>query len=134
MIIGGLSLCVLGVALGEPAQFPDRLSWNAAAAFLYLLIVGSLVGFVSFNWLLKHVSAAKVGTYAYVNPVVAVLIGCLLGAEAFTEHLAAGITVILAGVFLVRGGERPAVVAESEPAVPMTAEEKWDAAQISEPT
>lgn len=119
MIVGGLSLSLLGVALGEPAQFPDRLTPTALSAFLYLLIVGSLVGFVSFNWLLKHVSAAKVGTYAYVNPAVAVVVGCLLGNEPFTPHLATGIAIILLGVFLVRGGERPPLASvELEPVQP----------------
>jgi drug/metabolite transporter (DMT)-like permease len=73
--------------------------------FFYLLIVGSLGGFVAFNWLLGHVSAAKVGTYAYVNPLVAVLIGWCFG-EELSWGLGAGMAIILFGVFLVRGGER----------------------------
>jgi drug/metabolite transporter (DMT)-like permease len=104
MILGGASLTLLGIAIGEPERLPERITPGALTVFLYLLIVGSLVGFVSFNWLLKHVSAAKVGTYAYVNPMVAVLVGWAAG-EHITGWLAGGITVILLGVFLVRGGE-----------------------------
>jgi drug/metabolite transporter (DMT)-like permease len=118
MLIGGGSLALVGVLVGEIHHLPDQVTAGAAAAFLYLLIVGSLVGFVAFNWLLGHVSATKVGTYAYVNPVVAVLVGWLAG-EKLNGWIAGGIGVILLGVFLVRGGERPAATAaqETEPAV-----------------
>jgi drug/metabolite transporter (DMT)-like permease len=105
MIMGGSSMLVLGLLVGEGRQLPDRISAEAVQVFLYLLIVGSLGGFVAFNWLLGHVSAAKVGTYAYVNPLVAVLIGWWFE-EAVTWSLWAGMAIILFGVFLVRGGER----------------------------
>ena len=61
------------------------------------------MGFVAFNWLLGHVSTARAGTYAYVNPVVAILVGCLLDGEELAGGVVGGITVILAGVALVRG-------------------------------
>jgi drug/metabolite transporter (DMT)-like permease len=105
MAIGGASLLCVGLVLGEAEQLPGQVSPGAALVFLYLLLVGSLSGFVAFNWLLGHVSAAKVGTYAYVNPLVAVCIGWFFGEEV-TSRLWLGIAVILAGVFLVRGGER----------------------------
>jgi drug/metabolite transporter (DMT)-like permease len=105
MLLGGVSMLGVGTLLGEVADLPERVTASAVAVFCYLLIVGSLGGFVAFNWLLGHVSAAKVGTYAYVNPLVAVLIGCATG-EDFTWALAAGMTIILLGVFLVRGGEK----------------------------
>lgn len=105
MIFGGVSLSLVGVMLGECQRWPETMAPRVLAAFCYLLIFGSLVGFVAFNWLLGHVAAAKVGTYAYVNPVVAVLVGWVAG-EEINVWLAAGICVILFGVFLVRGGER----------------------------
>src|SRR5262249_47544338 len=102
--------------------------------FLYLLLFGSLVGFVAFNWLISHVAAAKVGTYAYVNPVIAVVVGWVAG-EEFTGWLAAGIGVILLGVFLVRGGERQAPAAATEKSSEEeTSEADWKVAQVSEPT
>lgn len=104
MAIGGASLSLLGLCLGE--RYPDRLTIAAAVLFVYLLVVGSLIGFIAFNWLLGHVSAAKVGTYAYVNPVIAVLIGWLTG-EPTNAWMLTGIATILLGVFLIRGGERP---------------------------
>jgi drug/metabolite transporter (DMT)-like permease len=110
LICGGIGLILAGVLLGETRRWPDQVSPRAIQAFLYLLLFGSLVGFVAYNWLLSHVAAAKVGTYAYVNPVIAVLVGWVAG-EEFTAWLAAGISVILLGVFLVRDGERPAPLA-----------------------
>jgi drug/metabolite transporter (DMT)-like permease len=108
MLLGGGTLTVLGLVLGETRELPAQPTPGAIGAFVYLLIVGSLVGFVAFNYLLGHVSAAHAGTYAYVNPVVAVLVGCLLDGEELTGWIVGGIGVILAGVALVRSaGHRP---------------------------
>jgi drug/metabolite transporter (DMT)-like permease len=104
MVIGGGTLALIGLVLGEADRLPTHITTGAAGAFLYLLIVGSLVGFVAFNWLLAHVSAAKVGTYAYVNPLIAVVIGWIAG-EELTVWLVGGILIILTGVALVRSGE-----------------------------
>jgi drug/metabolite transporter (DMT)-like permease len=105
MILGGSSLCLLGVLLGEGAQLTaSRVTPAAVYAFVHLLIFGSLVGFVAYNWLLGHVSSTLAGTYAYVNPLVAILVGWLLGGESITGSIVAGMAVILAGVALVRSG------------------------------
>jgi drug/metabolite transporter (DMT)-like permease len=118
MIVGGGALTLIGCATGELGEFPDTVTAGAAGAFLYLLVVGSLIGFVSFNWLLGHVAAAKVGTYAYVNPVVAVLAGWWLAGETINIWFAVGLLVILTGVALVRRGESPGrQVPESSDAV-----------------
>jgi drug/metabolite transporter (DMT)-like permease len=101
MLLGGSCQIVLGLSLGEAERVPLPLTPGAIGSFFYLLVVGSLLGFVAYNWLLGHVAAAKVGTYAYVNPVIAILLGWLTG-EALTATLLAGIAVILAGVYLVR--------------------------------
>jgi drug/metabolite transporter (DMT)-like permease len=115
MIMGGSLQTALGTAMGEWPDFLDKLSLHSIAAFVYLLIVGSLIGFVAFNWLLGHVSAAKVGTYAYVNPVIAILIGWVMGDTPVTSLLFAGIAVILVGVYLVRGDHVPSKEIELEP-------------------
>ena len=74
-----------------------------------MLTVSSLVAFIAYLWLLRHVSAALAGTYAYVNPAVAVLLGWLVADEALTPALVGGLAVILAGVALVRASAvRPA--------------------------
>jgi drug/metabolite transporter (DMT)-like permease len=105
MVLGGGILTFLGVLAGEPARLaPEHFTPGAVFAFFYLLFVGSLIGYVTYNWLLGHVSAAMVGTYAYVNPVVAILVGWLLAGEPITGWTLGGMVVILAGVALVRGG------------------------------
>jgi drug/metabolite transporter (DMT)-like permease len=114
MLFGGISQVTLGTCLGEWPDFIDHMGLTAVVAFVYLLIAGSLCGFVAFNWLLGHVSLAKVGTYAYVNPVIAVLIGSCFG-EPVHAWLFAGIAVILAGVYLVRGDHAPSKEIELEP-------------------
>ncbi len=105
MILGGLSLTMVGLAMGEANQLqPESFTVNAVGAFFYLLVVGSLVGFVAFTWLLGHVSATLAGTYAYVNPVVALVAAVLLDHEAIGWPVVAGMGVILLGVALVRQG------------------------------
>jgi drug/metabolite transporter (DMT)-like permease len=105
MIIGGSTLALLGLLLGEGQQLTaDRFTSRAWFAFSYLLIVGSLLGFVAFNWLLGHVSATLVGTYAYVNPLIAIMVGWLLGGEDLTARIIGGMVIILSGVALVRMG------------------------------
>jgi drug/metabolite transporter (DMT)-like permease len=117
---------LLGLAMGE--VFPAAITPRAAGAFLYLLVMGSLLGFVAFNWLLGHVSPTRVGTYAYVNPAVAVLVGWAAG-EPMTWAIAGGIGVVLLAVFLVRGGEQPAAAVQADdepPADPAVAAEAVD--------
>jgi drug/metabolite transporter (DMT)-like permease len=107
MVLGGGGLALVGLILGEATQLTsDRFTFGAWLSFFYLLVVGSLVGFVAFNWLLGQVSAAMVGTYAYVNPVVAIVVGFVLGHEEITGWILGGMIIILAGVALVRGGGR----------------------------
>jgi drug/metabolite transporter (DMT)-like permease len=102
-LLGGGSLALVGVAAGEAGGLSAaQLTPRALAAFFYLLTVSSLFAFVAYLWLLRNVSAALAGTYAYVNPAVAVLLGWLLADEALSPALVGGLTVILAGVALVR--------------------------------
>ena len=114
MLFGGISQIALGSAIGEWRDMPSELTNGAIACFLYLLVFGSLLGFVAFNWLLGHVPTAKVGTYAYVNPVIAVFIGWCAG-ESVNAWILAGIAVILVGVYLVRGDHAPSKEIELEP-------------------
>src|SRR5262249_47702025 len=113
MLCGGGALAFLGVLLGEVHELTlDKFTAGAAFSFFYLLIVGSLVGFVAFNWLIGRVPAAQVGTHAYVNPVVAIVVGWLLGGEQPTGRVVGGAAIILAGVTLVRTTSPPSVPLE----------------------
>jgi drug/metabolite transporter (DMT)-like permease len=110
MLFGGGSLAVLGLVMGEGKSLtPACLTPGAITAFFYLLVVGSFIGFIAFNWLLGHASVALTGTYAYVNPVIALVVGWLAANETPTPAIVAGVAVILVGVALVRlGGVRHA--------------------------
>jgi drug/metabolite transporter (DMT)-like permease len=105
MIMGGVCLGLFGLSMGEGARLTRAdFTTTAILSFCYLLIVGSLIGFVAYTWLLGHVSVALAGTYAYINPLVAIVIGWLLGGEDVTAWTIVGMTVILLGVALVRSG------------------------------
>jgi drug/metabolite transporter (DMT)-like permease len=115
MVLGGVFQVTIGTAFGEWPDFLARFNTYALAAFLYLLIVGSLTGFIAFNWLLGHIPAAKVGTYAYVNPVIAVFIGMIAGEPIDNWEVFVGFVIILMGVYLVRGDHVPSEEIELEP-------------------
>jgi drug/metabolite transporter (DMT)-like permease len=105
MAIGGSVLSLIGLCLGEGSELDwQRFTPLAIYSFFHLLLFGSLIGFVAYTWLLGRVPAALAGSHAYVNPVVAILAGWLLNAEAITGWIVGGMVVILAGVGLVRGG------------------------------
>src|SRR5215203_2731497 len=79
MIAGGSLLLVLAIASGDVQKLDlAKASWVSIGAFFYLLLFGSLVAFTAYSWLLSNVSPARATTYAYVNPVVAVLLGWLV--------------------------------------------------------
>ncbi|HLJ94024.1 MAG TPA: EamA family transporter [Gemmataceae bacterium] len=108
MLVGGLGLVLIGLLAGETGALElERITPVGIYAFFHLLVFGSLIGFVAYNWLLGHVSAALAGTYAYVNPLVAILVGWFMDQEPITGWILGGMVVILAGVALVRGGGSP---------------------------
>src|SRR6266705_5106196 len=82
MLAGGVFLALAAAALGEFRIFhPSTVSRGAWLSLLYLIVAGSIIAFTAYVWLIHHQSPTKVGTYAYVNPVVAVLVGYFLGGE-----------------------------------------------------
>ena len=85
-------------------------SWTPAGmgAVLYLVVFGSWVGYSAYIWLLRHVATAKVSTYAYVNPIVAVLLGWLFLGESVDRYILAGAAIIVPAVALVTRAEAPA--------------------------
>jgi drug/metabolite transporter (DMT)-like permease len=102
MLVGGLMLAVLAGALGEFRGFdPGSVSLKAWMALLYLIVAGSIIGFTAYVWLIHHESPTKVGTYAYVNPVVAVLIGYFFAGEALGVRTVLGSLCILVSVVVI---------------------------------
>lgn len=130
MLLGGLGLALVGLVCGEWQELQlAHCSFSGIYAFFHLLIFGSLVGFVAYNWLLGQVSAAKAGTYAYVNPVIAVVVGWLLGGESITPWVLAGMAVILIGVALVKTGGHIVKDSPAKPVITTNGEEGLMAAE-----
>ena len=106
MLTGGLLLLIAGTATGEWAHFSwQALSLKSVLALGYLIVFGALVGFSAYIWLLRVVSVASVSTYAYVNPVIAVFLGCLIGAEPLTMNILLGAVTIVTGVAMIVTGK-----------------------------
>jgi len=102
MFAGGLCLLVAGTLVGEIAQLDlSHVTGRSFLGFLYLVVFGSLIGFTAYFYLLSHTTAAKAATYAYVNPVVAVLLGWAFAHEPLTMRTMLAAAVILAGVAII---------------------------------
>ena len=102
MLIGGIFLLVLSILRGEVANFHvEQVSLKSWLAFGYLIVFGSLVGFNAYSWLIRVVPPSQASTYAYVNPLVAVVLGWLLGGESITLQMLLAGAFILPGVILI---------------------------------
>lgn len=107
MLAGGLVMLVLSVPTGEWVGFDvTAVPQDAWLAFVYLTVIGSVVAFSAFVWLLKHAPVSLVTTYAYVNPVVAVFLGWLVLSEPVTAVIVVGGGLAVLGVAMVVRGER----------------------------
>ncbi len=102
MIAGGLMLAILSVGLGELRGFhPLAVSRAAWMSMVFLIVAGSILGFTAYVWLIGHESPTKVGTYAYVNPVVAVLLGYFMGGESLGLRVVLGTVFVLISVVVI---------------------------------
>ena len=127
MICGGLALTVAALIVGELGRLNvaaitlrSWLSWG------YLVIAGSLIAFTCYVWLLQNTTPTLVATYAYVNPIIAVLLGVFLAGEQFSSNSAVAAGLIIAAVMLITTGRaRPA---ESRAREPLAAEDTSSAA------
>ena len=99
MLCGGVAMCIVGAAIGE--RFHGLPSAHALAAFAYLIVFGSIVGFSAYIWLLHHVRPALADSYAYVNPAIAVALGAWLAHERFGMRESVAMGVILLGVVTI---------------------------------
>jgi len=102
MLGGGALLIIVGVLSGELAHFDvHHVSRASAVGLVYLITFGSLLGFTSYIWLLDKVSPAHLGTYAYVNPIVAVLLGWAIAGEVLSIRTAVAAAIVICAVALI---------------------------------
>jgi drug/metabolite transporter (DMT)-like permease len=102
MLAGGALLLLVGALSGELSHFDiHQVSQASTAGLLYLITFGSLIGFTSYIWLLDKVSPARLGTYAYVNPVVAVLLGWAIAGERLSVRTGVAAAIVICAVALI---------------------------------
>ena len=102
MLGGGVLLLIVGAVAGELSNFDiARVSIASAIGLLYLITFGSLLGFTSYIWLLDKVSPARLGTYAYVNPLVAVLLGWAIAGERLSIRTGVAAVIVICAVALI---------------------------------
>ena len=121
LLTGGGLLALVGVVAGELGRFdPSAVSAKSIVATIYLFIFGSIVGFSAYLWLLRVSTASRVSTYAYVNPIVAVILGWALAGESLSGRVLIAAAIIVGAVALIirHGGEE-----EGVPEAPGTAED-----------
>lgn len=122
MLGGSAGLYLAALVHGEFASLKvSSISGHSLGAFFYLAFIGSLVGFSTFVWLMKHTTPARVSTYAYVNPVVAVFLGWLVLNEPITPHTMISAVIIVAAVVIITTQKgRSANPAPKQTAQPIT--------------
>jgi drug/metabolite transporter (DMT)-like permease len=117
LLWGGALLAAVGIAAGELARFdPAAVSTKSILATVYLFVFGSIVGFSAYLWLLRVATASRVATYAYVNPIVAILLGWALANEPLTPRVFVAAAIIVGAVVLIirHGGEEEAAPASGD--------------------
>ncbi len=129
MLAGGAQLFVFSALKGEFSTFHARaVSWNAWFALLYLIVAGSIVGFTAYVWLLHYESPTKVGTYAYVNPVIAVLLGYLFAGEALGARTMLGTLLVLISVVAITLKPK----SKGKPSIPAKVRRRQEALAVGE--
>lgn len=117
MLGGGCALVVVALIHGDFGAFDfAAISGRSWAAYFYLIGAGSLVGFSTFVWLMKHSTPARVATYAYVNPIVAVFLGWLLLGEPITSRTLVASAIIVAAVVIITVQKNRPLPAKAAPA------------------
>jgi len=97
LVAGGAVLLAIGSLAGELTPLPAP-SARSIGALVYLIVAGSIVAFAAYVWLLRETTPARVSTYAFVNPVVALFIGWTVGGESLSPRILAAAALMLAGV------------------------------------
>lgn len=118
MLAGGAMLTLCSAVLGEFHDFhPAMVSNRAWFSLFYLILAGSIIGFTAYVWLIHHESPTKVGTYAYVNPVVAVLLGYLFAGETLGLRTILGTMFVLVSVVVITTAPKKAATQSKKTAV-----------------
>jgi len=118
MVISGIAM--YSIAVGSGYSIPiTAVPWQSWAAIAYLAVFGSVISFVAYLYALQNLPTAQVSIYAYINPVVAVIIGSLFFDEEFTPYIAIGGMITLAGVYMVNEAFRKKISPESDPNKPL---------------
>jgi drug/metabolite transporter (DMT)-like permease len=129
MLVGGVVLLAIGLPVADPSEL-DPAGWSARSIFglVYLVLLGSIVGYSAYAWLLANAPIGQVSTYAYVNPVVAIALGAIVLDEAITVRIVAGALLILLAVAVVIRRESAAATtrrARSAARGPAPARGRW---------
>ena len=108
MFFGGLVMTIASFIRGErfSLEVLSNMSLTSKWAWVYMVLIGSIVGYGAYIWLLNNTSLSLASTYAYVNPVIAVLLGLIVLSEPVGWPLFVGGGIVLSGVALVVSGER----------------------------
>ena len=102
MLVGGTVLWIVAGATGEFQSFePSTVSMRSWLSVGYLSLFGSIIGFTAYVWLLREVHASRVATYAYVNPIIAILLGWSIAGEVFTLQMLVAAAVVISAVVLI---------------------------------
>src|SRR5687767_312916 len=116
MLMGALALFIVSAFKGEFNGFSlGDVSSRSWWGLIYLITFGSLVGFVSYGWLLHNAPVSLTSTYAYVNPIVAVLLGWLLANEDLNARIAVASAIIIGSVILINSARQVKVIVKTEP-------------------
>ena len=123
MVVGGSGLLIVGSLVGELGLVqPERFSTESVFALVYLVLFGSVLAYTAYTWALQHATVSRVSTYAYVNPIVAVILGALLLHERIDVPMLIGAAMIILSVGLVIRTEsraaQPTGALEASPAAP----------------
>ena len=121
MLAGGAMLLAVSLVLGEWRSVDlAAVSSRSIYALIYLILFGAVLAFTAYSWLLKNANPAMVATYAYVNPVIAVILGWLILGEGFTRQMLLGAAVVVGSVALItsRGKEKAETVEDDDLGTP----------------
>lgn len=108
MMVGSVGLFVISLSMGELNHFSfGNVTFTSWISLVYLILFGSWIGFTSYGFLLKNAPVSLISTYLYVNPIVAIILGSLLGSESITSRVIISALIILSSIFLINLKSKP---------------------------